>query len=73
MTLEIVNINLNVTSKLPIIKNKLPCDNGTSYRQIFTVHSNKHQFNLITMCSFFNSLFPVIGNNNTIYSKNRIG
>ena len=25
------------------------------------------------MCSFLNNLFTVAGNNNTIYSKNRIG
>ena len=25
------------------------------------------------MCSFFNKLFTDIGNNNTMYSKNRIG
>ena len=34
MTLGIVNINLRMISKLPVIKNKLPCDNG----QIFTLH-----------------------------------
>ena len=25
------------------------------------------------MCSFFNKLFTVTGNNNTMYSENRIG
>ena len=25
------------------------------------------------MCSFFNKLFTVIGNNNTVHSKNRFG
>ena len=39
MTLLIVNINSTMTSKLPIIKNKLPCDYGISFRQIFTIHS----------------------------------
>ena len=34
---------------------------------------NKHQCNLFSMCSFFNSLFSVTGNNNMIYCKNRIG
>ena len=34
---------------------------------------NKHQCNLLTMCSFFNSLFTVTGNNNTMYSNIRIG
>ena len=34
---------------------------------------NKHQCKLLTMCSFFNNLFTVAGNNNTVYSKNRIG
>ena len=34
---------------------------------------NKHQCNLFTMCSFFNSIFTVTGNNNTMCSKNRIG
>ena len=34
---------------------------------------NKSQYNLFTMCSFFNNLFTVTGNNNTIYSKDRIG
>ena len=28
---------------------------------------------MFTMCSFFNKLFTVTGNNNTMYSKNRIG
>ena len=27
---------------------------------------NKHQFNLFTMCGFFNNLFTITGNNNTI-------
>ena len=36
----------------------------------FLLHKvNKHQFNLFTMCSFFNNLFTVTGNNNTIHSK----
>ena len=34
---------------------------------------NKHQCNLFTMCSFFNNLFTVTGNDNTVYSKIRIG
>ena len=34
---------------------------------------NKHQCNLFTMCRFLNNLFTVTGNNNTMYSKNRIG
>ena len=34
---------------------------------------NKHQCNLFTMCSLINSLFIVTGNNNAMYSKNRIG
>ena len=72
MTLGIVNINLCVTSKLPIIKNTLPCDNGISCRHIFTVQVNKHQCKLFLMCSFFNNLFTVTGNDNIINSKNRI-
>ena len=39
MTLGIVKINTSVTSKLPIVKKKLPCDNRISCRQIFTIHS----------------------------------
>ena len=39
MTLEIVNINSCVTTKLPIIKNILACDMGFSCRNLFTVHS----------------------------------
>ena len=39
MALDIVNIYLGVTSKLPIIKNKLACDNGINFRQSFTVQS----------------------------------
>ena len=36
----------------------------------FLLHKvNKHQLNLFTMCSFFNNLFTVTGNNNTIHSK----
>ena len=72
MTLGIVNINLCVTSKLPIIKNTLPCDDGISCRHIFTVQVNKHQCKLFLMCSFFNNLFTVSGNDNIINSKNRI-
>ena len=34
---------------------------------------NKHKCNLFTMCSLINSLFTVTGNNNTMYSKDRIG
>ena len=34
MTLGIVNINSCVAYKLPIIKNKLPCDDGISCRVI---------------------------------------
>ena len=34
---------------------------------------NKHQCNLFTMRSFFIDSFTVTGNNNTMYSKNRIG
>ena len=34
---------------------------------------NKHQCNLLTMCSFFNSIFTVTGNNNKMYSENMIG
>ena len=61
MTLGIVNINLRVISKQPIIKNKLS----------YTV--NKQQCNLFTLCNFFNNFFIINGNNNTMYSKNRIG
>ena len=32
-----------------------------------------HVVNLFTMCSLINSLFTVTGNNNTMYSKSRIG
>ena len=39
MTLGVVKLNSGVTSKLPIIKEKLPCDNGISYKHIFTVYS----------------------------------
>ena len=72
MTLGIVNINSCVTSKLLISKKKLPCDNRISCRQILLYIVNKHPCNLFTMCSFFNKLFNVTVNNNTIYSKNRI-
>ena len=34
---------------------------------------NKYQYNMFTMCNFFNKLFTITGNNNTVYSKNRIG
>ena len=73
MTLGILNINSCVTSKLQIIKNKLPCDNGISC--IFLLYIvYKHQCNLFTMCSLIvSSLFTVTGNNNTMYSRNRIG
>ena len=39
----------------------------------FTVHSKRHHSHLFTMPSYFNNLFTVAGNKNTIYSKNRIG
>ena len=40
MTLGIVNINLDLcmTYKPPIIRNKLPCDNCIGHRQHFTVN-----------------------------------
>ena len=72
MTLGIVNINLCVTSKLPIINNTLPCDNGISFRHIFTVQVNKHQCKLFMMCSFFNNLLTVTANDNIINRQNRI-
>ena len=74
MTLGIADINSCVTSKLPIITNKLSCYIGISSRQ-FTINSslNKHQCNLFTMYSFYNNFFTVTANNNTTYSKNRIG
>ena len=48
MTLEIVNINLCMTAKLPIIKNTLPCDNRVSCRQILLYIVNKHKCNLFS-------------------------
>ena len=68
MTLGKVNINLCVTSKLPIIKSKLPFNHAISCRQYFTV-----QCNLFTMHSFLYNLITVTGKNKTMYSKNRIG
>ena len=62
MILGIINIIPRVTSKVPIIKKKLPCDNKISYRQSL--------LSKFIMCSFLNNLSTVIGNNNTIYSKN---
>ena len=62
MTLGIVNINSCMTSKLPIIKKKMPCDNGISCKQIFTLHSinmigntNNH-FNLPIIVFQINSI-----------------
>ena len=49
-------INLCMTSKLPIIKNKLPCHNEISDNLLLYI-VNKHQCNLFTICSFINSLF----------------
>ena len=72
MTLGTVNISLCVTSKLPVIENRLPFYNGISCRHILLYIVNKHQCNLFTICSFFNNLFTVTGNNNTMYNK-RIG
>ena len=60
MTLGIANINLCITSKLPIIKNKLPCDNGISCGQIFTVNSKSTSMYLFTMCSFYNYLLLLV-------------
>ena len=62
-----------MTSKLPISKKKLPYDNRISCRQILLYIVNKHLYNLFTICSFFNKLVNVTGNNNTINSKNRTG
>ena len=73
MALGLININSCVTSKLPIIKNYLPYNNGISCRNFLMYIVNKYQCNLFTMCSFLNNLFTVTGNNNTVYSKNRIG
>ena len=33
----------------------------------------KHHCHLFTMCSYFNNLFTVTSDNNTMYSKNIIG
>ena len=38
-----------------------------------TADKYKHQCILFTMCSLINSLFTLTGNNNTMYSRNRIG
>ena len=73
MILGIVKMNSCVTSKLPIINKKLPCDNRISFTKNLQYIVNKHQCYLFTVCSFFNKLFTVTGNNNNImYSKNRI-
>ena len=72
MTLGLVKMNSCMTSKLPIVKKKLPCDNRIRCRQFFSVHS-KYLCNLITIYSFFDKLFTVTGNITTMYSKNRIG
>ena len=48
MTLGIVNNSANsacMTSKLPIIKNELPCDNVISCREIVTKIVNRHYSN----------------------------
>ena len=34
---------------------------------------NKYQYYMFTMCNFFNKLFTITGNNNTVYSKNSVG
>ena len=40
----------------------------------FLLHvANKHQFNELMMCSLFNNLSTVAGNNNTMCSTNSIG
>ena len=70
MTLGIVNNNLCMTSKLPIIKNYLSFDDRICRRQILMYVLNIHQCNLFTICSLINSLF--IDKNNTVYSKSRI-
>ena len=74
MTLGIVIIHVCMTCKLPIIKNKLPCKKRISYVDTLTPYKAKnHQCKLSTMCSFLNNLFIVIGNNNTMESKNSVG
>ena len=72
MTLAIFKVNSCVTSKVPI-KKKSPCDELVAGTLLLYI-VNKHQCNMFTVCSFFNIFFfTVIGNNNTMYSKNRIG
>ena len=66
MTLGIVNINSCVTSKLPIFNKILSCHNRISCRYILLYIVNKHQCIVFTICSFFNNLFTVIGNNNAM-------
>ena len=46
---------------------KMSCDNRVSCTE------NKCLYNTFTVCSFFNKVFTATGNNNTMYSKNRIG
>ena len=41
MILGIENIKLCMTSKLPIIKNKLPYTNGINCKEMFTVNSKQ--------------------------------
>ena len=48
-------------------------DNKISCKHILLYIVNKHQCNMFTMCSFFHKLFTAAGNNNTMYSKNKIG
>ena len=40
---------------------------------LYCTQKKKCLCNTFTMCSFFNKVFTAIGNNYTLYSKNRIG
>ena len=67
MTLGIVNIISYVTSKLPVFKKKCLVLIKLVADKFLLYIVNKHQ------CNFFNKLFTVTGNNNIVYSTNRIG
>ena len=61
MTLGIVKMNSRVTSKLPIIKKKLPCDNRISYEFLLYI-GNKNQCLqcLVSLINYFLLLVLII-------------
>ena len=72
MTLGTININSCVPNYPSSRKNGLVIIELVADKILLHI-VKKHHCHLFTMYSHFNNLFTVTSNNNTMYSKNRIG